>query len=174
VARLRRLVQPADSGAAAVPLRLKDAVGSVLYLLAPQIEGQGVQVELQGLDDAPAVLADPVALEQIVHNLVQNALQALAAVPPGQRRLVIGASAAGERVTLSVRDSGPGFPPGALERAFEPFFTTREGGLGLGLSLCESLAAGMGGALTAHDHAQGGAELRLSLPRATAAPGVAA
>jgi C4-dicarboxylate-specific signal transduction histidine kinase len=171
VTRLRRLVQPAaDSGTATVPLRLQDAVDSVLYLLAPQIEAQGVQTERRGLDDAPAVLADPVALEQIVHNLVQNALQALTAMPPGRRRLVIGAATLGERVALSVRDSGPGFPPGALDRAFEPFFTTREGGLGLGLSLCESLAANMGGALTARNHAEGGAELTLTLPRAAAAP----
>ena len=171
VTRLRRLVQPAaDNGTATVPLRLQDAVASVLYLLAPQIEAHGVQTERQGLDDAPAVLADPVALEQIVHNLVQNALQALTAMPPGRRRLVIGAATLGERVALSVRDSGPGFPPGALDRAFEPFFTTREGGLGLGLSLCESLAANMGGALTARNHAEGGAELTLTLPRAAAAP----
>ena len=173
VARLRRLVQPADSAAAIGPLRLRDSVGSVLYLLAPQIEGQGVVTELQGLDDAPAVLADPVALEQIVHNLVLNALQAMAAVPPGRRRLVVAAVAAGERVLLSVRDSGPGLAPGALEHAFEPFFTTRAGGLGLGLSLCESLAAGMGGALAARNHAEGGAELTLTLPRAATAAAAA-
>jgi C4-dicarboxylate-specific signal transduction histidine kinase len=168
VARLRRLVQPADT-AAAQPLRLADTVRSVLYLLAPQIEAAGVQTELQGLDDAPAVRADPVALEQIVHNLVNNALQSLATGAAGRRRLEIGAAAAGDGVRLTVRDNGPGFAPAALERAFEPFFTTREGGLGLGLSLCESLAAGMGGALAARNHAGGGAELTLTLPRAAAA-----
>jgi signal transduction histidine kinase len=170
VSRLRRLVQPADSGAATAPVRLREAVDGVLYLLAPQIGSQGVQTDLQGLDGVPEVQADPVALEQIVHNLVQNALQALTSVPPGQRRLVIGAASDGARVALSVRDTGPGFAPGALERAFEPFFSTREGGLGLGLSLCESLAAGMGGTLTARNHAEGGAELTLTLPRAEAVP----
>jgi signal transduction histidine kinase len=170
VARLRRLVQPADSGAATVPVRLRDAVDGALYLLSPQIGSQAVKTELQGLDDVPAVQADPVALEQIVHNLMLNALQALTAVPPGRRRLILGAASAGERVVLSVRDTGPGFPQGAMERLFEPFFTTREGGLGLGLSLCESLAAGMGGTLTARNRAEGGAELTLTLPRASAAP----
>jgi C4-dicarboxylate-specific signal transduction histidine kinase len=77
-------------------------------------------------------------------------------------------------VVLGVRDSGPGFPAAALERAFEPFFTTRQGGLGLGLSLCESLAAGMGGALVARNAAEGGAELSLTLPSAaTPAAGAA-
>ena len=170
VARLRRLVQPADSSAATAPVRLRDVVDGVLYLLSPQIGSQGVQTELLGLDDAPEVQADPVALEQIVHNLMLNALQALTAVPPDRRRLILAASGAGERVVLSVRDTGPGFPPGAMEHLFEPFFTTREGGLGLGLSLCESLAAGMGGTLAARNHAEGGAELTLTRPRARAAP----
>ena len=173
VARLRRLVQPAGGGAAR-PMRLTDAVDSVLYLLAPQIEAAGVHVERYGLDDAPEVLVDPVALEQIVHNLVQNALQALEGVAAGPRRLLIHASATADRVVLGVRDSGPGFPAAALERAFEPFFTTRQGGLGLGLSLCESLAAGMGGALVARNAGAGGAELSLTLPRvATPAAGAA-
>jgi C4-dicarboxylate-specific signal transduction histidine kinase len=69
-----------------------------------------------------------------------------------------------------VQDSGPGFAPAALARAFEPFFTTRDGGLGLGLSLCETLAAGMGGALTARNRPEGGAELTLTLPQAGASP----
>jgi C4-dicarboxylate-specific signal transduction histidine kinase len=88
-------------------------------------------------------------------------------MPAGRRRLVIGAATAGDRVVLGVHDSGPGFAPAVLARAFEPFFTTREGGLGLGLSLCESLAAGMGGTLAARNHPAGGAELALTLPRAT-------
>lgn len=173
VARLRRLVQPADGGAARA-MRLADAVDSVLYLLAPQMDAAGVQVERRGLDLAPEVMADPVALEQIVHNLVQNALQALASVASGRRRLVVQATTTVDRVVLGVRDSGPGFPPAALERAFEPFFTTRAGGLGLGLSLCESLAGSMGGALVARNAAEGGAELILTLPRAAApTPGAA-
>ena len=174
VARLRRLVQPVDGGGATRPLSLEDVVGSVVYLLMPQIHEQGVQIQLQGLANAPDVQADPVALEQIVHNLVLNALQALATVPPTRRRLVIGAEASRDSVVLSVHDSGPGFPPEALERSFEPFFTTRESGLGLGLSLCASLADGMGGGLVARNAADGGAELRLTLMRAAAAPAAVA
>ena len=71
---------------------------SVLYLLAPQVEAAGVQTELHGLDDAPAVLADPVALEQIVHNLVNNALQALAAVTAAGAGCMIDAAATGDGV----------------------------------------------------------------------------
>src|SRR5690606_23498526 len=95
-----------------------------------------------------SVLAEPVALEQIIHNLLANALQALAQVPAAERGLRIDTGSAGGNGRLTVSDSGPGIAAEVLPRLFEPFFTTREGGLGLGLSLCESLAAGMGGALT--------------------------
>ncbi len=166
VGRLRRLVQPNDPDAAPVPLRLADAVHNVLYLLAPQAQALGVQTSSNGLADSAVVQADPVALEQIVHNLVLNALQALERVPTDARRLNFASHAEAGRVQLRVQDSGPGFPPAALARAFEPFFTTREGGLGLGLSLCETLAAGMGGALAARNRAEGGAELTLTLPAA--------
>jgi C4-dicarboxylate-specific signal transduction histidine kinase len=100
---------------------------------------------------------------------VLNALQALAQAPAGARRLAFSSQAEAGHVHLRVQDSGPGFPPESLARAFEPFFTTREGGLGLGLSLCETLAAGMGGALAARNREGGGAELTLTLPAASGA-----
>ncbi len=168
VARLRRLVQAPDPAAAAQDLPLQAAVRQVLYLLAPQAEQLGVRTDVSALPEDLCVRADAVALEQIIHNLVLNALQALEQVAPGARRLALAASAEAAQVRLSVRDSGPGFAPAALARGFEPFASTREGGLGLGLSLCETLAAGMGGALAARNHEDGGAELTLSLPRAVA------
>ena len=164
VGRLRRLVQAPDAASAPRALPLADAVQQVLYLLAPQTEALGVAVDLSGLPATLHVHADPVALEQIVHNLVLNALQAMEAVPAAARRLVFTASRDGERVQLIVRDTGPGFAPEALPRVFEPFFTTRPGGLGLGLSLCETLAANLGGSLQARAASGGGAELILQLP----------
>lgn len=169
VGRLRRLVQPSDPSAAPQPLGLQAAVHQVLYLLAPQIEQLGVQADTSAVPEGLRVLADPVALEQVVHNLVLNALQALERMAAGKRQLRLAAQADGAALHLLVQDSGPGFAPAALARAFEPFFTTREGGLGLGLSLCETLAAGMGGALSARNRPEGGAELRLTLPQAGAA-----
>jgi signal transduction histidine kinase len=163
VARLRRLVQAPDSEQALQMLPLAAAVQQVLYLLAPQIETQGVGVDLTGLPPALQVQAEPVALEQIIHNLVLNALQAMEAVPAGARRLVFTAGEDGANVQLVVRDSGPGFAEAALPRAFEPFFTTRPGGLGLGLSLCETLAAKLGGSVQARAAPGGGAELVLRL-----------
>ena len=115
--------------------------------------------------DQPArVLAERVALEQIVHNLLTNALQALELVPDNERQLTISVTVEQGTGVLRVADSGPGFAPDVLPRVFEPFFTTREGGLGLGLSLCETLAVGMGGQLRAQSHVPRGALFILSLP----------
>jgi C4-dicarboxylate-specific signal transduction histidine kinase len=109
------------------------------------------------------VQADPVALDQIVHNLILNALQALEQVDAAKRRLRVTLSTHGAKAELAVADTGPGIAAEVLPRLFEPFFSTREGGLGLGLSLCESLAQGMGGSITASNTPAGGAEFRLRL-----------
>jgi C4-dicarboxylate-specific signal transduction histidine kinase len=107
-----------------------------------------------------------VALEQIVHNLVSNALQAMEGMPATERALLLQISAESGRGVLLVRDTGPGLAADTLPRVFEPFFTTRHGGLGLGLSLCESLAQSMHGTLTVRNVAPHGAEFRLELPLA--------
>ena len=166
VGRLRRVVQPPERDAAAVPVGLHDATRSVLYLLEPECARRGVDLRWEVPADAPAVRADPVALEQIVHNLVMNALQALEQVPADERRLDLAFATEGGRGVLRVRDHGPGIDAEHLARIFEPFFTTRPGGLGLGLSLCETLALGMGGTLTARRIEPRGAEFRLELPLA--------
>jgi C4-dicarboxylate-specific signal transduction histidine kinase len=166
VARLRRTLQ--QPGAQVRPVALAATVHAVLDLLQPELARRGVVPRL-GLDDAAlAVQADPVAVEQIVHNLLTNALQALDAVQ-GPRELVIDAEADAHEASLLVRDNGPGIPADALPHVFEPFYTTRPDGLGLGLSLCETLAAGMGGRLSAANRPARGAEFRLTLPRAVAA-----
>jgi C4-dicarboxylate-specific signal transduction histidine kinase len=104
-----------------------------------------------------------------VHNLLTTALQALDHVPGSERELAIDTEAGEREASLVVRDSGPGIAAEALPHLFEPFFTTRSDGLGLGLSLCETLAAGMGGRLTAANRSPRGAEFRLTLPRVVVA-----
>jgi signal transduction histidine kinase len=113
-----------------------------------------------------AVLADPVALDQVVHNLLMNALQALEQVDTPLRQLVVTVGTVGPSGQLSIADTGPGMTPEVRARAFEPFFSTRSGGLGLGLSLCETLVGAMGGRLSAGDNPGGGTRMDLVLPRA--------
>lgn len=163
VGRLRRVVQ--QPGGERRPVPLAAAVHQAVDLLQPELARRGVVPRVSVDDAALAVQADPVAIEQIVHNLLTNALQALDQVSEAERELAIDAEANDREASLVVRDSGPGIAADALPHLFEPFFTTRRDGLGLGLSLCETLAAGMGGRLSAANRAPRGAEFRLTLPR---------
>lgn len=162
--RLRRGLQPpADALAARVELDLAACVREALHLLQPEIERRGVTVHWRASETVP-VLADPVAIDQIVHNLIANALQAMDRQAGGARELHLAVRREGEEAVLDVIDSGPGLPPEALSRVFEPFFSTREGGLGLGLTLSESLAQAQGGRLSVTNAAGGGAHFTLHLP----------
>lgn len=149
VGRLRRLVERPDLAGQSQPLALATAVQDVLHLLEPELARHGVVPEVAAEPDLPNVLAEPVALQQIIHNLLMNALQALEQVPLAERQLHLAmVRVDAGRVALSVRDHGLGIPPEARQHLFEPFYTTRTGGLGLGLTLCESLAQAMGAQLT--------------------------
>jgi signal transduction histidine kinase len=173
--RLRRLVQDPTQGAMPQHVDLHALCAQMLRLLAPELQRRGISASVSG--NVPALWADPVMLEQIVHNLLTNAMQALegAATSSPSIALVLQTVAGPSQAQLIVRDNGPGFAPEHLARVFEPFFTTRAGGLGLGLPLCETLAQALGGSLQARNvEASGagsaGAELVLTLPTAGAAP----
>ncbi len=172
--RLRRLVQDPTQGAVPQHVDLETLCVQMLQLLAPELQRRGISASVSG--SVPALWADPVMLEQIVHNLVTNAMQALegAAIPSLSISLVLRHLPDQAQALLVVRDNGPGFAPEHLGRVFEPFFSTRAGGLGLGLPLCETLAQALGGSLQARNvGAPGagptGAELLLTLPLAGAA-----
>lgn len=164
VGRLRRTVERPGSAAAVQNVNLHHACRHALYLLEPELQRSQCAHTLTM--DCPAfeVLADPVALEQIIHNLLTNALQAMEQVPASSRTLHLVLTCTATHGTLRVQDTGPGIPPDALAKVFEPFYSTREGGLGLGLSLCETLAIGMGAQLSAANRADQGAELTLHIP----------
>lgn len=165
VGRLRRVVERPDLGGPTQAVNLSDAVRRALYLLEPECQRRGVTPWVQ-TPELVMVQAELVALEQIIHNLLMNALQALEKVAAGSRSLILSVSALGGQGQLSVTDTGVGIAPDVLPRIFEPFFSTREGGLGLGLSLCETLATSMSGSLTAKPNAPHGAVFSLNLPLA--------
>ena len=146
-----------------------EAVRNALYLLEPEFAKRQVAPRVESASPTLAVQAEPVALEQIIHNLLTNALQALDQVPASERSLSVKLQSEQGQGALTVNDSGPGIPPEMVPRIFEPFFSTREQGLGLGLSLCESLAAAMGGQLGVQPRAPRGAAFTLRLPLAPAA-----
>ncbi|PKO28045.1 MAG: two-component sensor histidine kinase [Betaproteobacteria bacterium HGW-Betaproteobacteria-9] len=167
VGRLRTAVERPQSrsgtdGASGV-VELGDALQRALHLLDPECRRRGVTHTVQAPKPV-RVSADPVAVDQIVHNLLINALQAMESVEIPRRVMTLSVEMADRQGALRVSDRGPGIAPDALPHLFEPFFSTREGGLGLGLPLCETLAQGMGGSLTAANRPDGGAEFVLCLP----------
>jgi signal transduction histidine kinase len=165
LARLRRAVERPQLGTPLAPLDLAEAVRRALHLLEPECQRRGIAPAVTG----PAslrVVGEPVAVDQILHNLLLNALQALNEVPVEERRLRLKWRALGSIAELVIEDSGPGIAAEVLPHLFEPFFTTRDQGLGLGLSLSETLAVSLNGSLSARAAEPRGAAFVLTLPLA--------
>jgi two-component system C4-dicarboxylate transport sensor histidine kinase DctB len=151
---------------------LQPALDDALALLAKRRQAMGVEL-IRDLPEATLwVQAGETRLRQILANLLANALDALAERPQ-PRRIWLRAEQQGDGVLLSLRDNGPGFSAEALQRAREPFFTTKTSaqGLGLGLAICDTLTRALGGELRMSNHPEGGAQLDLFLR--SAEPGAA-
>ncbi len=151
---------------------LQPALDDALALLAKRRQAMGVEL-IRDLPEATLwVQAGETRLRQILANLLANALDALTERPP-PRRIWLRAEQQGDGVLLSLRDNGPGFSDEALQRAREPFFTTKTSaqGLGLGLAICDTLTRALGGELRMSNHPEGGAQLGLFLR--SAEPGIA-
>lgn len=145
------------------PTQLNTVAGNVLTWLAPQISHWQTRVQTHFDVALLPVLADTVLLEQVVLNLVLNALQAMSALPTEQRVLEIATVQDGTKVTLRVSDHGPGVAHDLVSRIFEPFFTTKAQGLGLGLNICRTIVESHRGSLTVNNSHRGGAIFSLKL-----------
>lgn len=163
VARIRDLANKHTPRHAAV--RLNDVATEIIRLSAPTAARQGVRLRLEAAPDLPEVEADEVQIEQVLLNLIRNGIDAVVE-ESGLRREVTVRTARLDRdtVEVSVEDSGGGADPERLRRIFEPFYTTREGGMGLGLTICQSIIENHGGRLRAANRAEGGLCLSFTLP----------
>lgn len=152
------------------PVPLRAALANALAVLEPRIQQTGAQVLLDLVEPEPVAWCDGNRLEQVLVNLINNALDAMA----GSTALRVEirceqlATAEGEQVHVQVRDLGPGLTDEALAHLFEPFFTTKSSGdgLGLGLALSAGIVRESGGTLTGANHPDGGAVFHLALPAA--------
>ncbi|MBL8311389.1 MAG: two-component sensor histidine kinase [Burkholderiales bacterium] len=172
LARLRLAVAQPEAPFSIIDVDLAVAGRKALFLIEPDCLAQGVVATCDG-DTTVLARADAVALEQVLHNLLSNALSALAKVPVGERRLQLRVGRNDTDAVIEVIDSGPGIAADVLPRLFEPFFTTQASGqgaasgagMGLGLSLCDSLLQRMAGSITARNGEDRGAVFRVTLPR---------
>jgi two-component system sensor kinase FixL len=140
-------------------------IGAV-ELARADIAQRGIVLSTElGAADA-SVQVDPVSIEQVLHNLLRNAAESLDTAVQGAAHIAVITAADAEGVHVSVRDNGPGIGPQDLNRLFTPFFTTKAGGMGLGLSICERLVEAAGGHIEVVSAPGGGACFTVHLPRA--------
>jgi PAS domain S-box-containing protein len=146
------------------PLDVNDVVSDVLRLIDGDARRRGVALATELTPSLPALAADRVFLQQVVLNLVLNAMDAMELVGAQERRLVVRTRHLGEAVEVAVSDTGPGIPADRLPRLFDAFFTTKTEGLGLGLAIARSIVEAHGGRIWAEAPGGRGATFRLTLP----------
>jgi signal transduction histidine kinase len=147
-----------------VALNINDVVGEVAHLVRKDAALRNVPVTLDLAADLPAVRGDRAQLQQVVLNMVLNGLEATGPSDGRTHALVIRTSAAGGDVVVGVEDSGTGVDIAALERLFQPLYTTKVEGLGMGLAIARTIVGAHGGELHASNNAGGGATFEFSLP----------
>lgn len=145
---------------------LPEIAQDALDFLAAEAHKLGVAIRTDLPDDLPFVHADRILIEQVILNLARNALEAMAAVPRGQRFLWLSAEALADRVEVRVQDSGPGVAAAQQETLFNAFFTTKPDGMGMGLNICRSLIEFHQGRLWYEPATGGGGLFIFTLPRA--------
>lgn len=164
VERFLKLAGPSALELAAVDLG--KIVAHVCDLLRPEAATRKVGILAEVDPDLPALNGDSVRLTQLLLNLVINGLQAV----NGPGEVKVSAQKSGEEVWLSVTDTGPGIPAENLGAIFDPYFTTKTEGSGLGLWIAQQIATAHGGNLRAENSPAGGAQFRLTLPLSAAKP----
>jgi two-component system sensor histidine kinase HydH len=142
------------------PLRLGDLIEEVAELIEPEARQMGVRVERRVPADLPPLVADHDRLTQVLLNLARNALEAM----PDGGTLRLDAGRAPHALTIAVVDSGPGIPPEVRERIFEPYYTTKAKGLGLGLPIARQIVEAHGGTIAAAPATGSGTRFVLTLP----------
>jgi PAS domain S-box-containing protein len=146
---------------------LNTAINEVVELARSAIAENGVSVQTRLAERMNPVQADRVQVQQVVLNLVLNAVEAMGPVDAGARELVIGTEQSQTNdILVSVRDSGPGIDPESLDRVFEAFYTTKSSGMGMGLSICRSIIDAHGGRLWAEANEPRGAIFQFTVPSA--------
>jgi len=141
-------------------------VADIVALSRIDLDRRGIALDIE-IPEAPALARiDPVEIEQVIHNLIRNAADAVEQTARADGRVLVALKPAGASYEITVSDNGTGIPPDILPRLFEPFFSSKPDGMGLGLSLCESIVERFDGSISAENGAAGGAIFTVRLPAA--------
>ena len=144
---------------------LNEAINEVIVLARSAVSDNRVSVQTRLTEGPAPVEGDRVQLQQVILNLILNAAEAMSTVDEGARQLLISTGQSRTNgVLVTVRDSGPGIAPEHIERAFDAFYTTKPGGMGMGLSICRSIIDAHGGRLWADANEPRGAAFQFTLP----------
>jgi PAS domain S-box-containing protein len=161
--RIRALIKKAP--ARNDRLDINEIVLEVIALTSSEVLSNGVSLQTQLASGLPLVHGDRIQLQQVILNLVVNAIEATSSTSEGVRELLIGTGKdASDAVLVAVRDSGPGLDPEGLGRLFDAFYTTKPGGMGMGLSICRSIIEAHGGRIRASANVPQGAVFQFTLP----------
>jgi signal transduction histidine kinase len=147
---------------------LNDVAADTIAIVRPDARERDVELELEITEDVERILGDRVHLQQVLLNLLMNAIDAVGRKPAGRRSVRVATSQANGAVRLAVADTGAGISASQMAKIFEPFYTTkREGsGMGMGLAIARSIVEAHGGVMAAENNASGGATVWFSVPAA--------
>jgi len=164
IARVRALVKRAATPSE--KLDLNEIIREVLALVGDEAKRKSVNIRTQFADDLLPISGDRVQLQQVMLNLVMNAIEAMSSVEERPRELLITTrNIDADQVLVTVKDSGPGIDPNTLDKIFDPFYTTKPGGMGMGLSISRSILQAHGGRLWAAAKDGPGTIFHFSLPK---------
>jgi signal transduction histidine kinase len=162
IGRIRALIRKVPERKA--PLDINQTILETILLTRSEMERHRILLQTELSDGLPRIWGDRVQLQQVILNLIMNAVEAMSEISEGSRELRIGTSVDGPGgVIVAVRDSGPGLKPESLSRLFDPFYTTKPAGMGMGLSICRSITEAHGGRLWATPNAPQGAIFQFTL-----------
>ncbi len=167
IQRLRRLLRKKEFETH--PLDVNDLTRDTATLLAPVAGSKGVRLELDLAADLVPIVGDQVHLQQVLLNVLLNGIEAMGATPREHRQLSVRTTKTDRHVEVSVRDSGDGIRAETISRIFEPFYTTKDEGMGIGLSLARTIVEAHGGRIAARNNPEGGATVSFVLPMSQAA-----
>jgi signal transduction histidine kinase len=167
ISRLRSLLKKAPFELK--PIDLNDIVRETVQFLSTWAIAREVELTRFIVPIELPIKGDLIQLQQVIVNLIVNAMDAMSGMPSAERRITISTERDGNSACLSVSDAGPGIPAAQLKEVFEPFFTTKPQGMGMGLSIARTIVEAHGGHISAENREGRGAMFRITLPLATAA-----